>query len=236
MKTQKVRVIVASEYPEVRHFLRAMVERERATVVEGEAPDVANALTLARNLKPDVAIIDCHLPHVVGLDTIPLSRTGGLDVSQTICREIPKTRVILLSHLSTDMVADRGSSLYMTTVSSVERTGAGTPLALHDLCLEIEQPDAPVFANLEVKPGAPLGRRLSRLTAMDVLFGGLGILGGLSLVLTLVLVEAWVILAFAGVTGIALSAGLFWKRTRRSKLRRESESLDTRLLSPSKEY
>ncbi len=62
MKQQSIRVMRASEYPEMRTFLREIVEAEDRAVIVGQAENATRALTLAKNLRPDVAIIDSYLP------------------------------------------------------------------------------------------------------------------------------------------------------------------------------
>ncbi len=53
--------MLASAYPEVRYFLREVVEEEGRALIVGQAENATKALALARNLRPDVAITDCHL-------------------------------------------------------------------------------------------------------------------------------------------------------------------------------
>jgi len=98
MSKQVARVIVASEHPKMRYRLKELVEDEPGTVVIGQAENASRTLALARKLRPDFAVIDSYLPHVIGLDTIPLSRAGGLDTAQVISEEIPHVRVILLTN------------------------------------------------------------------------------------------------------------------------------------------
>lgn len=220
MKRQNVRVIVASEYPDAQYFLRRVVEKEGGAITVGQAQDTSTALTLARNLRPDVAIIDCYLPHAVGLHTIPLLRIGGLDIAQSISEEVPNTRVILLNNLDTVILPDGSLSSDVDAIYSVGSKGAKIPLTLQDLCHEVVQPNTLVFANVEAKPRVSLGRKVASLSGKDMLFGGLAILGGLSLILTLVLAEAWVILALAGAVTIGFGIGLLWKRTKRMKTKK----------------
>ena len=77
MQRQNVRVIVASEYPEVRHFLSEVVEEQGGAIIIGQAENATKALTLARSLGPDGANVDSNLPRAIGLDTVPLSRIDG---------------------------------------------------------------------------------------------------------------------------------------------------------------
>jgi DNA-binding NarL/FixJ family response regulator len=61
------RILLADDHCIVRQGLRAWVERAGFEVV-GEASDGAEALRLARTLKPDVAVFDLMMPKMSGLD------------------------------------------------------------------------------------------------------------------------------------------------------------------------
>ncbi len=217
MQRQNVRVIVASEYPEVRHFLTEVVEEQGRAVIVGQAVNSTKALTLVRRLRPDVAIIDCHLPHVVGLDTVPQSRIGGLDTAQTISKEIPNTRVIVPIWKWKSHEKD-GLGPEVTASLSRDVTGANIPFTLQELCHEVAPPDTLVFANVEVKPRAVFRQRVSTISDKAVLFGGLGILSGVILMLTVMLAGAGVFVAAAGAATLLLGlagklAVALWPKT-----------------------
>ncbi len=220
MKRQNVRVIVASEYPEVQHLLRGVAEEEGRAVTVGQAQDASTALTLARNLRPDVAIIDSCLPHVVGRDTIPLSRIGGLDIAQTISEQIPNIRVILVNNLDARILPDRSLSSDVSAIYSIESRGANIPFVLQGLSHEVVQPNALVFARVEVKQQAALRQKVTSLSDKAILFGGLGIVGGWFLTITTIFAPAGVFLSLAG--AVTLFLGLagkltlsWWRRLRR---------------------
>lgn len=61
------RILLADDHCIVRQGLRAWVERAGFEVV-GEASDGAEALRLARTLKPDVSVFDLMMPKMSGLD------------------------------------------------------------------------------------------------------------------------------------------------------------------------
>jgi CheY-like chemotaxis protein len=204
MQRQNVRVILASEYPRVRNFLREVVEEEPGAIIIGQAETASKALTLARTLRPDVAIIDGGLPHTVGLDAVPLSRIGGLDTAQTTSEEIPNARVILLNNLDAEASTEGSLSSEGAALFSREIMGASVPFTLQELCLEAEMPGGLVFASVQSRPGISLRHKVASLSDKAVLFGGLGMLGGLILMLTVVLSEAGFILAIAGATTMFL--------------------------------
>lgn len=198
MQRQEVRVLLASEYPQARHVLREVVEEEKGNVIIGQAENATRALTLARKLRPDIAIIDCHLPYAVGLDGIPLSRIGGLDAAQTISEDIPNIRVILLSNLDVETLTEDGIGEGDGGFFSRKTSGSTTPFKLQELYCEAMPPSALVFANVEVKQRKFLRQKVADASNKAILFGGLGILGGLCLMLTVIWAGAGVFVSIAG--------------------------------------
>lgn len=63
----KERVLLADDHPLLRQGLRALLEREGFAVV-AEASDGTEAVKLARQLKPDVAVLDLSMPLLSGLE------------------------------------------------------------------------------------------------------------------------------------------------------------------------
>ena len=221
MKNKNVRVIVASERPEVQYFLRGLVEDRGKVVTVGQAQNAPEALTLARNLRPDVAIIDCYLPCVVGLDTIPLSRTGGLDIAQTISEEIPNTRVILLNNLDTGIVPARALAGGTGGACAQASGGDEVPLSSEDLSDKFVQPNALVFAKIEVKPEAPFRRQNASLSEKTIFFGCLGIAGGWLLTITMVLAPVGVTLASVGAAAVLFGLAVKLTASLRRRLFKE---------------
>jgi DNA-binding NarL/FixJ family response regulator len=56
-----VRIVIADEQPAFRSNLRWLLESEPGLIVSGEASDASGALNLARQLKPDIVIMDLVL-------------------------------------------------------------------------------------------------------------------------------------------------------------------------------
>jgi two-component system response regulator NreC len=63
-----MRVLLADDHQIVRQGLRGLLEKAGHVVV-GEAADGHEALKLARNLTPDIAVLDLSMPLLNGLDT-----------------------------------------------------------------------------------------------------------------------------------------------------------------------
>jgi CheY-like chemotaxis protein len=196
-----VRVILASEHAAVRRLISDAIEDEGETVIVGQAANVAKALALARNLRPDVAVIDSWLPHMAGRDGAPMSRIGGLDTAQAISSEIPNTRVILVNNLDTKSVADscrRATEVPVFTQKTADRHQL---FSLRQLYRDTVPLAAPVFAQVLLKEDASDGAEGRGLSDKAVVYGGYGMLIGLCLTLTIVF--AWI-----GVPLAMLGAGL----------------------------
>ncbi len=67
---QQVRLVIADDHPVFRHGLRRLLEAEAEFKVVGEASDGAEAVKLARQLKPDVLLLDLAMPKHPGLEAL----------------------------------------------------------------------------------------------------------------------------------------------------------------------
>lgn len=90
-------VLIVDDHPTTRLAVRTLLNREAAhfTVV-GEAHDGSSATQLARELKPDVVILDIGLPGIDGLNVI--KRLLGLE---------PAPRIMVLTGQPSDLISRR---------------------------------------------------------------------------------------------------------------------------------
>ncbi len=83
---KKARVMIADDHTLFREGLRQLLEMERDIEVVGEASDGMEAVAKARNLAPDVILMDINMPVV-----------GGVAAIGQIVEERPETGVIVLT-------------------------------------------------------------------------------------------------------------------------------------------
>jgi two-component system nitrate/nitrite response regulator NarL len=76
-KAQPVRIVIADDHPIFRDGLRRLLEAEPDLKVLGEASDGAEAVRLARTLKPDILLLDLAMPKHPGLEALRDLSTGA---------------------------------------------------------------------------------------------------------------------------------------------------------------
>jgi DNA-binding NarL/FixJ family response regulator len=81
-----ISVLLVDDHHLVRRGFRRIIEDEPDMVVVGEASNGAEAVELARKLKPQVIVMDCALPEM-----------SGLVATRQILQESPSAAVLMLS-------------------------------------------------------------------------------------------------------------------------------------------
>ncbi len=84
--TAKIRVLLAEDHTVMRAGLRLIVGGEDDLIVVGEAKDGLEAIDKAKELQPDVIVMDITMPSL-----------GGLEATRQIKRDLPQTRVLFLT-------------------------------------------------------------------------------------------------------------------------------------------
>jgi two-component system nitrate/nitrite response regulator NarL len=77
-KNQQINIVIADDHPIFRDGLRRLLEAEPNLKVIGEAPDGVEAVRLARQLKPDILLLDLAMPKQPGLEALrEMSTSAG---------------------------------------------------------------------------------------------------------------------------------------------------------------
>ena len=83
-RKQPIRIVIADDHPIFRDGLRRLLEAEPDLKVIGEARDGAEAVKLARQLKPDIMLLDLAMPKHPGLEALRELSTGGANSVRVI--------------------------------------------------------------------------------------------------------------------------------------------------------
>src|SRR5947209_13565447 len=86
-----IRILLADDHSVVRKGLRLFLKYDPELEVVGEAADGAEALSLAREFKPDVVLMDLLMPVM-----------DGITATAAIRRELPEPEVLALTSVLED--------------------------------------------------------------------------------------------------------------------------------------
>ena len=113
----KTSIVVVDDHAIVREGLLALLERESDFDVIGEATNGHDAVRLARELQPDVVVMDISMPDL-----------NGVEASHRIKEQAPQARIIALSmHTSQQFI----NKMFCAGVSAyVVKSGAFDDLAV----------------------------------------------------------------------------------------------------------
>jgi two-component system nitrate/nitrite response regulator NarL len=110
---KKIRLLLAEDHPVVRKGLAAFLSHNDRLEIVGEASDGQEALRKARELTPDVVIMDIDMPQL-----------DGLTVTEILRKEHPQVNVLILSaHSSTHhalRIIKSGARGYVLKQAAVE--------------------------------------------------------------------------------------------------------------------
>jgi DNA-binding NarL/FixJ family response regulator len=87
----RIRVLVVDDQALIRRGMTLMLAAESDMDVVGQAADGVEAVELAKRLRPDVVLMDLHMP-----------RKGGVAATREITLALPQTHVLVLTTLDTE--------------------------------------------------------------------------------------------------------------------------------------
>jgi DNA-binding NarL/FixJ family response regulator len=89
--SMRVRILIAEDQALVRRGTTGLLAMEPDMEVVGQACDGVEAVAMAQQLRPDIVLMDLHMP-----------RLGGVAATREITRALPGTQVLVLTTLSDD--------------------------------------------------------------------------------------------------------------------------------------
>lgn len=89
-----LRVLIADDHAGIRRSLRSLVLSHREWDVCGEAADGVQAVERAKELHPDLILMDVSMP-----------RMNGIEAASKIHREFPKTEILIVTQYDTPEMA-----------------------------------------------------------------------------------------------------------------------------------
>jgi DNA-binding NarL/FixJ family response regulator len=156
-----LRVLLADDQAMVRSGFRLILESQPDLTVAAEAPDGMQAVSLARQLRPDVCLIDIRMP---GLDGIEVTRAlAGPGVADPL-------RVVIVTTYDTDeyvygalragavgfLLKDAGPNLL---IEAVRAASAGDALISPSVTVRLLQQLASTRRPAATRPGNQLSER-----------------------------------------------------------------------------
>lgn len=111
---QHTKILIIDDHPLFREGLKAIIERDSKFRVIGEAGTGRQGISMVREYKPDLAVVDISLPDM-----------NGIQVTRELLASVPDIKIIIVSmHSKIDYIAEAfqaGASGYIAKDSASDR-------------------------------------------------------------------------------------------------------------------
>jgi two-component system nitrate/nitrite response regulator NarL len=152
-----IRILIVDDHTLLRSGIKLALQRHEGFEVVGEAGDGLEGIKRAKQLKPDVVLLDLHMPG-----------TSGLEALRVLVEDVPETQVVMLTVsedaedlLETLRAGARGYLLKNIDteflLESIRRAAHGesvmSPQMAHKLADSLRAPPKENAAVVDVNPG-----------------------------------------------------------------------------------
>jgi NarL family two-component system response regulator LiaR len=115
---QKIRVLIVDDHTIVRDGICALLALAGDMEVVGEAENGSEAIRMVRETEPNIVLMDISMPIM-----------GGLEATRRICKEFPRTRVLVLTQYDDKEyvfpVIEAGASGFISKVAASSELVSG---------------------------------------------------------------------------------------------------------------
>lgn len=113
VRDRLLRVVLVDDEPGVRALVKALLSHQAGIEIVAEARDGVEAVEVADRLRPDILLMDLHMP-----------KMDGLEATRRVKARVPDVKIIGFSTCEEDEVSrkmlDAGADAYLTKTSPVE--------------------------------------------------------------------------------------------------------------------
>ena len=85
-RSKRIRILLVDDHPVVRQGLRKILSSFEEIAIEGEACSGREAIDMARQVQPDVVLMDISMPEM-----------SGIEATAVLRRDLPGVKVLALS-------------------------------------------------------------------------------------------------------------------------------------------
>ncbi len=155
--TDKIKLLLAEDLTIVREGLHSLLEATGKIEVVGTVEDGRSAVTMARDLRPDVAVIDVSMPEL-----------DGIEATRQIKKTAPEIRVIILTVHSAEVYVREafraGASGYL-----VKQTALQDLISAIEAVMRDEMYLSPVISKLVIERYVESATRTAEENGYDAL-------------------------------------------------------------------
>lgn len=152
---RNLKILIAEDHDVVREGLKILISSDPTLEIAGEANTGSAAVRLAKKLQPDVVLMDLAMP-----------KGNGLEASRDICRDVPNSRVLVLSAYQDDDLVQRvfesGVAGYLTKhsaadelLSAIRQVGEGKQYCSPKIARRLKARQRTFFEHGRVAAGPP---------------------------------------------------------------------------------